>query len=569
MFQDDFSGMEMCFLLDIQYQGMTYRFSTIPIDLEDQAEQSIIRYNGQLEDPDINRATSFLGVEVESDSIALELVFSGLDWVKEWLAGRTLEIEPAVIYAVPISEGKTKYTIQDRIPLFTGKVSDPIYGDITKPKGWISFSIENSLNIERIKLLEGSNEITRNRFPSPVTDEIYGKYSPFILGKPGSIIQAAANREIEFVEKYPTSPAYRVQFTRIPSPFQEDIRFLIAHHAVKATIGRIYDPKGGSFRNPILQDIDAEGNVYSYINYQILGSGPNVIEYDNFQQNAVDASGNPVELWTEYYASWGEEDGGFYQDFLSGAMTGGGDICLYVLDRLGLDYDYGAWAGLLPILNRYEFSGFMDDYEVAAWEWLKENIISNLPIEVINGAKGITPKLNLYFYSQTPEVQYHISTSGQFEPITGIQPLDQPIMNHLTIKFCYSIAYDSYQSSIIVDPRITQEEALIVNDPVARLSYQRFGLREEVLELPFVWDLKTAFRIARDKIRIRGLGAKAIEISASPRYSYLDIGDVISFTSEEIGLSNHKCQVISKSWSDNRWRFVLHIEENPIITPRK
>ena len=565
MFQDDFNGMEMCFLLDIEYLGKIYRFSTIPIDLEDPSELTTVRYNGQLEDPDINRATSFLGVDIESDSVSLQLVFSDLDWVKEWLSGRSLELESARIYGIPIFEGKTKFTTQDRISLVVGKVSDPIYGDITKPKGWISFSIENNLNVEKVKLLEGSNEITRNRFPSPVTDVIYGKYSPFVLGKPGRIIQASSSRAIEFVDKYPTSPAYRVKFTRVGS--QEDIRFLIAHHSVKASIGRIYDPKGGSFRNPVLEDVDDEGNVYSYINYQIVGSTPNVLEYDDFQQIAVDAAGNPVELWNEYYASWGEEDGGFYQDFLSGAMTGGGDICLYVLDRLGLEYDYGAWAGLLPILNRYEFSGFMNDYEVSAWEWLKENIISNLPIEVINGSNGITPKLNLYFYNQTPEVQYHITTNGQFEPITGIQPLDQPVINHLTIKFCYSIAYDSFQSSIIVDPRITEEESLIVNDPVARLSYQRFGLREEVLELPFIWDLKTAFRIARDKIRVMGLGAKAIEISASPRFSYLEIGDVISLTSD-IGLDGHKCQVISKSWDDNRWRFVLHIEENPIITPR-
>lgn len=568
MFQDDFSGMEMCFLLDIEYQGKIYRFSTIPIDLEDPSELKTVRYNGQLDDPDITRATSFLGVDIEGDSVSLQLVFPDINWVTEWLSGRSLELESAKIYCIPIYEGKTEYTTQDRIPLITGKVADPIYGDPTKPQGWVSFSIENNLNIERIKLLEGSNEITRNRFPAPVNDTVYGKYSPFVLGKPGRIIRKEDSRKIQFVDKYPTSPAYRVVFRRIASPFQEDIRFLIAHHSVKASIGRIYDPKGGSFRNPILEDIDEEGNVYSYINYQILGSGPNVLEYDEFQQLAVDPTGQPVELWNDYYASWGEEDGGFYQDFLSGAMTGGGDICLYVLDRLGLEYDYGAWAGLLPILNRYEFSGFMNDYEVTAWEWLKENIISNLPIEVINGAKGITPKLNLYFYNQVPEIQYHITTNGQFEPITGIQPLDQPITNHLTIKFCYSIAYDSYQSSIIIDPRLTEEQALEVNDPVARLSYNRFGLREEVLELPFVWDLKTAFRIARDKIRIRGLGAKAIEISAAARYSYLEIGDVISLTSD-IGLNDHKCQVISKSWDNNRWRFVLHIEENPIITPRK
>jgi len=567
MFQDDFIGMEMCFLLDIDYLGMNYRFSTIPIDLQDLSELSTVRYSGGLDDPDISQSTSFVGSEIESDSISLELVFFNLDWVQEWLGGRSLAFSQVKLFCVPILEEKTSYTIQERIELFSGKVTDPIYGDPTKPKGWISFSIQNDLSVQNVKLLEGNNEITRNRFPTPVTDGVYGKYAPFILGKPGIIIQAGSSKSIEFVNKYPSTPAYRVYFRRTLGPYEENIRFLIANHDIKASIGRIYDPKGGSFRNPILQDIDDEGNIYSYINLRFTGAGPVVLEYDNFQQLAIDADGNLVELWNEYYASWGEEDGGFFQDFLSGALTKGGDICLYVLDKLQLEYDYDAWVGLLPILNRYEFSGYMDDYEVTAWDWLKNNIISYLPIEVVNSAGGITPNLNLYFYSQTPETQYTITENGQFEIITGIQPLDQPILNHLTIKFCYSLAYDSYQSSIIVDPRITEEQALIVNDPVARLSFQRFGLREEVLELPFVWDLKTAFRIARDKIRVRGLGAKAIEVSATPRYSYLGIGDIISLSSD-IGLENHKCQIIGKSWDDNRWRFVLHIEENPIINPR-
>lgn len=564
MFYDDFSGMEMCFLLDVDYLGKIYRFSTIPIDLQDTQEAETVRYEGGLEDPDINQSTSFLGIDIEGDAISMQLVFFDIDWVVEWLAGRSLDHSKASLHAIPIREDKTDYTIDDRVQLYSGRVTDSIFGDPTKPRGWCGFSLDNSLNIQIVKLLEGSNEITRNRFPAPPDDTVYGKYAPFVLGTPGLIVKAGDNRTVEFIDKYGTSPAYQVKQTRVSTPtFQEDIRYLIAHHAVNATQGRIYDPKGGSFVNPILQDTDEEGNIYSYINYRIVGTTPSVIEYDDFQQSA-----GGVTVFTDFYASWGEEDGGFFQAFKSGAMTGGGDICMYVLEKLGLDYDYGAWAGLLGVLNRYQFSGFINDYEVSAWEWLKQNIISNLPIEVVNSSKGITPKLNLYFYSNIPQPKHHITTSGQFEIITGIQPLDQPIINHLTIKFCYAISNDAYQSSIIIDPRITEEQALIVSDPIARLSYNRFGLREEVLELPFVWDLNTAFQIARDKIRVKGLGAKAIEVSASSRYSYIEIGDIISLTSE-IGFNEHKCQVISKSWRDNRWFFVLHIEENPIITRRQ
>ena len=106
MFQDDFAGMEMCFLLDIDYLGKLYRFSTIPIDLEDQAELSTIRYEGGLEDPDINQSTSFLGTQVDTESVALEIIFVDIDWVTEWLQGRTLELAKAALYAIPISGEK-------------------------------------------------------------------------------------------------------------------------------------------------------------------------------------------------------------------------------------------------------------------------------------------------------------------------------------------------------------------------------------------------------------------------------------------------------------------------------
>lgn len=566
MFLDNFQEMDLCFLLDIDYFGKVFRFSTVPIDLDDTLTGDTVRYEGGLSDPDITQATG-TGLNIEGDSIAIEVTFNDIDWVAQWLSGRPLDNAPASLYAIPVQDGKTSYTIQERISLFKGKVNDPIIGDPTKAKGYTAFSIENSLAVKNVKLIEGDKEITRNRFPAPINDTVYGKFAPVVFGEPGIIVKAGSSQRIEFVKKYPITPAYRVYFRQVLSPFEENQRFLIAGHSVKASIGRIYDKKGGSFRNPILEDVDDEGNIYSYVNYRVTGSGPDVIEDDNFQQVAIDPDGNSVELWNEYYASWGEEDGGFFETFSEGAMKKGGDICLYYLDKAGLDYDYSAWSGLLPLLNRYEFSGFVDDYDVSILEWLKTNIIQYLPIEVVNGKNGLTPKVNLYFYSQYPKTQHNITTSGQFEIITGIQPLDMEIINHLTVKFCFSPAYDSYQSTIIIDPRLEEDDALKVNDPIAEISYQRFGLRESVLELPFVWDLGTAFRIARDTIRYRGLGAKGIEVSATPRYSYIEVGDIVSLSSD-IGLENHKCQVVSKSWDSGRWRFVLHIEDNPLINPR-
>ena len=54
----DLQGRDICFLLDIEYAGAVFRFSTFPINIEDFAENTTIQYKGGLlSDPDINLQT--------------------------------------------------------------------------------------------------------------------------------------------------------------------------------------------------------------------------------------------------------------------------------------------------------------------------------------------------------------------------------------------------------------------------------------------------------------------------------------------------------------------------------
>ena len=45
---------DVCFLLDISYYGAIYRFSTVPIDISDLSENTVIPYRGALSDPPVN-----------------------------------------------------------------------------------------------------------------------------------------------------------------------------------------------------------------------------------------------------------------------------------------------------------------------------------------------------------------------------------------------------------------------------------------------------------------------------------------------------------------------------------
>lgn len=108
----DLRGREICFLLDVEYQGSTRRFSTFPIDIEDLADETLISYNGGLNDPDITEQTSFVGFDLEANSVSMELVFYDVDWVSEWTKGRLIDNSVCTISMITVEQGQTTFTTQ-------------------------------------------------------------------------------------------------------------------------------------------------------------------------------------------------------------------------------------------------------------------------------------------------------------------------------------------------------------------------------------------------------------------------------------------------------------------------
>jgi len=104
---DDIQGKEVCFLLTVNWEGMEYRFSTVPIDLQDTATNQVYQYTGGLSDPDITQSSDFTGIDMEADSVSVELVFTGINWVKEWLEGHSIVYSECVLAMVPFLDGYT------------------------------------------------------------------------------------------------------------------------------------------------------------------------------------------------------------------------------------------------------------------------------------------------------------------------------------------------------------------------------------------------------------------------------------------------------------------------------
>lgn len=548
----------ICFLLDIEYQGVPYRFSTIPIDLQDLAENTIVQYQGGLNDPNIIEKTKFIGIDIEAGNIPLELIFEDMDWVSEWLNGRVIDTSPARISMIIVSEGKTRFTLQDRVGLFYGRCFAGIFGDPNKHPGYIAFSIANNPQENPKTLIRPYQTIETAEFPD-CQEQAVGKIIPFVYGQIGpypkkSGIFGLADKDIVFSDFLHGSPVYSIENQTTYE------RYILGYGLMEAINIRIFEASGGNFVNPIETDIDSQGRIYSYVQY-------NVPPGSNIEDNSFNPVGNQTD---QYWAQWSEYGGALLNPYSDGVLTGAGDICIYLLQESGLEYDFNAWSGLRSILNRYKFAGYVNDPEVTIFQYLSENIIKWLPIEVVTGGNGLEPKLNLYFYSQQINPSHYVTESGEFEVLTAIQPLEQEIVNHITINYSFEHSFSpegKYKSTIQIDPEITreQESATSYNHPLAKTSLERYGIYERVFDIPNLYDLETACKIAEDLIRIRALGAYGIEISAASKYGYIQLGDVLAFSSSRLGFENRKCQIISKSWEDGRWHFIIHLEDNQLV----
>lgn len=560
--RSDIQQGDICFLLDIEYFGAIYRFSTVPIEISDTSENTVIPYRGSLSDPPVNLQSDLLGVDLEANTISLELIFEEVDWVSEFLKGRTINDAICTLSMIIIRDGKTKFTQQDRIGIFKGRALDAIFGAPDAPKGTVAFTIENSVNVRDANLLGEEHIIIEDNYTIPILDKSKGKVVPFVFGELGTSYREQAG-SITIDTDLRATPAYQAGGTAtLKTQF-----FQVAYHQVMkpgVSLVKIFDGQGGSFTNPVEIAVDSKGFLHAFVPFYLNVAGPEGtnVQFDNFQVSSP-------EIAFSYYASWGISQGGIPSLVGDGPLQGAVNLSLFVLEKTNLLYDYSSWSGLAPVLDRYKFGGFVNDLDVSALDWIQSNIWSLLPIMVVTGGDGIKVALNLYTYSQEIIPAHHLIESGELEIISPLTPLEGEIINKITIRFSYAGMSGAYRSQVTIDPLLVEDEPLKYKDPIAYISFTRYGLREKVIEAPFVYDLQTAIRIARDKIRAHALGNYAIEISAAPKYGYLDLGDIVSITSERVGLTSHKCQIVSKSWSDNRWRYVLHIEDNPLVTIRK
>jgi len=426
--------------------------------------------------------------------------------------------------------------------LYRGTIQEPQLGDPNQFYQFVSISIE-SQPYDSNRLLMDQDKYIDTRFPNRHLSTSDGKPWPIVLGSAGGKIKTTVGEEKNIF----SNPTYCVH----EYDQHNDARFMVAGHPITATSVVIQDDNYETDTKTIQYDDDGRGNVYGYIE---------LATSDDVAIPGHSANGESREWWIYF-----ENGGGLVNPFGDGDLKGAGDICRWALQRSGQRIDDGAWANISPILNQYNFEGYINDPKMTAFEWLNGNILPFLPIAIRMGPKGLRPVL-IQMWALTHVTSTAAITVDDDSNVTQVSPINtirstSELVNELTLRWGKR-GFDQSYSSMIRITNIESEEYDVVSD-YSILSINRYGKKPAAMDSDYIYDRDTAIKVAMDMVRSKCLPINTIEVDVDMELGWLQVGDVLDVTVPKIYLTNHKMVIISRRWLETRWRWELAFEMNP------
>ena len=531
-------GSDIVFLMEIDWNGSLFNFSTMPIEVETDGGE-IISFQGVIDDPAFRLESSILGFNAESNSIPMEVYFDNINVSQQIFQGNILDESSVEVSYILIQDFQPVQVYEQRIVIMKGKIKQSVFGHFDQPVGYVAFSIENETDDQIIQIVEPEKKISLETFVDPHESTAIGKVYPFIIGSPGNDIPQTTSTGGIFNTDIYCTPAYlNNEQNSVGGVFE----LMVAGHPVEAASVEVVDFAHNTASINISQSFDLLGNEISVLTVTTAIEG---------NQSTSENAGNPY-----YWIRW-TNGGGFPNPFGDGPLEKAGDLLLYLLMLTKANIDFPSFDAIREYINVFKFTGYINT-DITVQQFIQSNMIPFLPLEIVNGPNGLRPIIPMiYRNSTTPLFDFTVDQNCRLtSPISpSIQSDD--IINEVTLKYGYSGFFDKYLGYYTVK-----------DSQYTTISKNRYGVRKQEIELEFVTDYSTVQRIGANILRQRALGYYIVDIQADFEYGYLYLGDVVSLTSTIHGINQIKCQIIAKEYQDKQWNYSLMIEDNPITNNR-
>lgn len=531
-------GSDIVFLMEIDWNGNLFRFSTMPIEVE-KDDGTKLGFQGAIDDPSFRLESSILGFNVESNSIAMEVYFDNINVSQQTFQGNILDESSVEVSYVLIQDFEPIHKYEQRVVMMKGKIKQPVFGHVDQPVGYVAFSIENETDDQIIQIVSPDNKISYQTFTDPHDSTAIGKVYPFIIGSPGHQVPQTTSTGGIFNSDIYCTPGYlNNEQNSVGGIFE----IMVAGHPVDASSVEVVDFANNTASINISQSFDLLGNEISVCTVTTTIEG---------NQSTSENAGNPY-----YWIRW-TNGGGFKNPFGSGPLEKAGDLLLYLLMLTKANIDFPSFDSIREYLNVYKFTGYINT-DITVQQFIQSNMLPFLPLEIVNGPNGLRPIIPM-IYRNNPTSLFDFTVDQNCRLTSPITPSIQSddIINEITLKYGYSGFFDKYLGYYTVK-----------DSQYTTISKNRYGTRKQEIELEFVTDYATVQRIGANILRSRALGYYTIDIQSEFEYGYLYLGDVVTLTSTIHGFNEIKCQIIAKEYQDKQWNYTLMIEDNPITNNR-
>lgn len=482
------------YLLDLTIGGHVYRYATEAVVVSDAAGRSY-RYAAGLSEPGLSYG-SLAGVD--DASVSIEVV-SEVDWPRLVADGHPLEQQPALLRRWVEGQDLERARVVIR-----GLTSDPQYDEAGAP---LSVSIVRSPRSQSRTIPSPQAVVDTSTWPvtgggwsSP--EGMRGAVYPVVIGAPGGTEDATP-------------------IPCVPAPQAE--------HPSAAGDGRLVWVGGAATQVRVRYDGDtpAESDETVSAISDLLGT----------QLQCADTSGFFVDPGSYYVGFRDDSTYGGGLLYRGQLLRGAGSVIEWALtEHYDGEVDLGRTAAARAYLDRYKIDTWINS-PIVVWDWLVQEVLPLLPVEMRDGARGIYPALVRYDLQRSDAVAHLDATpgSGRVTRARPVRWVGRPV-NEVSIDYrpgsesgsrwlarrVVTSAQRSARSDLAADARV-------VTHPAATRSCGRYGLRETRLQLGAVWDTTTALQVGVDLITA-STPRPVVQYSGASWLEELEIGQAVTVT---------------------------------------
>lgn len=575
-------------LLDLDFAGQRLRLATAELDIA--SDDGDLHYEGTLQEVEYAQSMELLDAQLTQASVSIDAILPA-DVPSLVARGYPLE---GVSGTLSLWREGTAY--EARRVVLVGAVRDPEYGAADEP---VSFTLEDELWQSEAQIPAPGLDVSEDTWPDSwtatypsdasaafdlyigsLTPEDVGLAYPVIFGYPGRTrglsypahegsIAVHVSRDKGFLDAdgyegpYAVIAGHRVRADTVYA-FTESISNDTWANATLVPS----DPTGNGFA--IEHWTDALGNVVAVlvghatgdsdsgkttvngVTVSTLGSDVSFALGDTSYRDADD--GNGGTLYIPIYVGWydrtrDDEGGGMIGDD-GQLIRGAGDVLTYLLRQTGLPVDAGRCAAAASLLNGYKIDCAIDA-RVKVWEWLQSNLLPLLPVSICTGASGLYPVVWRYDATAN-DAKFRLDADADPTIIRAsrVKVDSSKVANRFRLNFCVNRRTGQAMQFRGLDASFAQDNASVRGSYICGVSQARYrttrdsGIRDDEITTSIIWDVATADAILDVRARAYALARRTVDyVISGEEYDALEVGDIVTLTHAEIGVSDSVCLV--------------------------